>query len=86
MFTPASLDASTYWELAEVRYEPRHPFAPLWWVAAAWLAVAVVAHVAAAIPLVLISLFLLRASFRLTTATRRSSRQRPYRPGGRGCR
>jgi hypothetical protein len=45
--------------LAEMRREPRHPFAPIWWVAVAWLVIAAVAHVAAAIPLVLLSLFVL---------------------------
>lgn len=52
------------YELAETRYEPKHPFAPMWWVAAAWLVIAAIAHVVAAIPLVLVSLFVLGVACR----------------------
>jgi hypothetical protein len=64
------------YELAEMRGEPKHPFAPLWWVAVAWLVVAAIAHVPAAIPLVLVSLYLLGMARRSNSApglrTRRS--------------
>lgn len=56
--------ACRYYEPAEMRYEPRHPFAPIWPVAVAWLVIAGIAHVAAAIPLVLVSLFVLGVACR----------------------
>jgi len=40
------------------------PFAPMWWVAVAWLVIAALAHLAAAIPLVLVSLFVLGVACR----------------------
>jgi len=41
---------------------PQRPFAFIWVMAVIWLAIAVAAHVVAAIPLVLLSLFALRAA------------------------
>jgi hypothetical protein len=56
--------ACLYNELAETRCEPKHPFAPMRWVAVAWLVIAAMAHVAAAIPLVLVALFVLGVACR----------------------
>lgn len=68
--------ACLHHELAEMRCESKHPFAPIWWIAVAWLVIAAVAHVAAAIPLVLISLFVLVVACRSNSVpgfrTRRS--------------
>jgi len=47
---------------AQPGHGPRRPRAALWVTAVSWLAIAAVAHTAAAIPLVLLSLFLLRAA------------------------
>jgi DUF1707 SHOCT-like domain len=41
---------------------PHHPFAALWPVAVIWLAIAATAHVAAAIPLILLAVFVLGAA------------------------
>jgi uncharacterized protein DUF1707 len=43
--------------------ERGRPFAPLWGVAVAWLVIAGVAHVPAALPLVLLAFFVLHATF-----------------------
>jgi uncharacterized protein DUF1707 len=47
---------------AEPGHPPRQPRAAIWVTAAIWLTIAAAAHTAAAIPLVLLSLFLLRAA------------------------
>jgi hypothetical protein len=47
---------------AQPGHGPRRPRAALWVTAVSWLAIAAAAHTAAAIPLVLLSLFLLRAA------------------------
>jgi hypothetical protein len=44
--------------------EARRPFAPLWGTVAIWLAIAAVAHVFAAIPLVLLSVYVLAMAWR----------------------
>lgn len=75
--------ACTCDEHAEMRYEPRHPFAPMWWVAVAWLVVAAIAHAAAAIPLVLLSLYVLGVACRGNTAP--GVRTRPSRASGRAA-
>lgn len=72
-FRPQALSASR--GLGEVCHGPRHPFAPLWWVAGAWLVIAVIAHVAAAIPLVLLSLFVLYSARRGSRAEGFSTRR-----------
>ena len=56
--------ACLFYGLAEMRHEPKHPFAPMWWVAVAWLVIAAMAHMPAAIPLVLVSLFVLSVACR----------------------
>jgi len=48
----------------EVYYEPKRPFAPLWGTVAIWLAIAAAAHVFAAIPLVLLSVYVLAVAWR----------------------
>jgi len=55
-------------------YEPRRPFAPIWGTVAIWLVIAALAHVFAAVPLVLLSLYVL-------AVTRRTQR-RHYRDDG----
>jgi Domain of unknown function (DUF1707) len=47
---------------AQPGHAPRRPRAAIWVTAVIWLAIAAAAHTAAAIPLVLLSLFLLRAA------------------------
>lgn len=49
-------------EFTQARYWPPHPFAALWPVAVIWLAIAAAAHVAAAIPLILLAAFMLCAT------------------------
>jgi len=44
--------------------EARRPFAPLWGTVAIWLAIAAVAHVFAAIPLILLSMYVLAMAWR----------------------
>ena len=63
----------------QVYYEPKRPFAPLWGTVAIWLAIAAVAHVFAAIPLVLLSVYVLAVAWR---AKRR--RHRDYGQPGNG--
>jgi len=71
----------------------RRPFAFIWVMAVIWLAIAGAAHAAAAIPLVLLSLFVLRAA-RWTmppepppaAAARPVSPDQQHRPGCEGCR
>jgi len=48
--------------VARLGSAPRRPFAFIWVMALIWLAIAGAAHAAAAIPLVLLSLFVLRAA------------------------
>jgi hypothetical protein len=48
--------------VARLGNAPRRPFAFIWVMAVIWLAIAGAAHAAAAIPLVLLSLFVLRAA------------------------
>ena len=55
-------------------YEPRRPFAPIWGTVAIWLVIAALAHVFAAIPLVVLSLYML-------AVTRRTQRQHPRDDG-----
>ena len=50
--------------------EPRRPFAPIWGTVAVWLVIAALAHVFAAIPLVVLSLYML-------AVTRRTQRRHP---------
>jgi uncharacterized membrane protein len=59
----------------EVYYEPRRPFLPLWGTVAIWLAIAAVAHVFAAIPLVLLSLYVLAVAHRTKRRRRRDDGQ-----------
>ncbi len=58
----------------EVNYEPKRPFGQVWATVVIWLAIAVVAHVFAAIPLVLLSGFVLLIT--------RPRRRPPQHPGG----
>jgi hypothetical protein len=58
----------------EVSYEPKRPFGQVWATVVIWLAIAVVAHVFAAIPLVLLSGFVLLIT--------RPRRRPPQHPGG----
>jgi uncharacterized membrane protein len=57
--------------------EPRRPFAPIWGTVAVWLVIAALAHVFAAIPLVLLSLYVL-------AVTRRTQRRHPRDDGQQG--
>jgi hypothetical protein len=61
-FAPAAIGEGSSRELMHARNGPLHPFAVLWPVAIIWLAIAAAAHVAAAIPLVLLAVFVLRAA------------------------
>jgi uncharacterized membrane protein len=62
--------------------EPGCPFPPLWGTVAVWLAIAAVAHVFAAIPLVLLSLYVLAVAHR----AKRRRREDDGRPGApEGC-
>jgi hypothetical protein len=63
-----------YHEKPELLHERGRPFAPLWGMAVAWLVIAGVAHVLAAIPLVLLALFLLRAAYWRAPLQRRTRR------------
>jgi hypothetical protein len=73
----------SYHRVIEVYYEPKHPFAPVWWVALSWLAIGAVAHVAAAIPLVLLSLFVLGlARWSRPTRRRPPDSDQPGKPPG----
>jgi hypothetical protein len=77
--------ASVYYEFEETRDVPRHLWAPLWWVAGAWLVIAAIAHVAAALPLVLLALFVLYTTSGNAPAaglSRRRTGSRCVRPGG----
>jgi hypothetical protein len=58
----AAADAGPRTGVDRLVHAPRRPFAAIWVMAAIWLAIAGAAHVAAAIPLVLLSLFVLRAA------------------------
>jgi len=58
----AASDADSHTEAARLGLPPRRPFAFIWVMAVIWLAIAVAAHAAAAVPLVLLSLFVLRAT------------------------
>lgn len=64
----------TYHQGLEVNYEPKRPFGQVWATVVIWLAIAVVAHVFAAIPLVLLSGFVLLIT--------RPRRRPPQHPGG----
>jgi hypothetical protein len=76
-YAPASEVAGpSYHETKELPRQPGRPFKPLWAVAMAWLIIAGVAHVPAAIPLVLLAVFILNATF-----WRIPPRRRPPRPG-----
>jgi hypothetical protein len=61
-FAPAATGAGSCPELMQARNRPQHPFAVLWPVAIIWLAIAAAAHVAAAIPLILLAIFVLCAA------------------------
>ena len=65
----------------EVYCEPRRPFLPLWGTVAIWLAIAAVAHVFAAIPLVLLSLYVLAVAHRTKRRCRWDNGQ-PGEPDG----
>jgi len=54
--------ADSHTMAARLAPAPQRPFAFIWVMAVIWLAIAVAAHVIAAIPLVLLSLFVLRAA------------------------
>jgi hypothetical protein len=58
----AAAGAGSHTGTARLGHAPRRPFAAIWVMAVIWLAIAGAAHVAAAIPLVLLSLFVLRAA------------------------
>jgi hypothetical protein len=58
----AASDADPATGVARLGNAPRRPFAFIWVMAVIWLAIAGAAHAAAAIPLVLLSLFVLRAA------------------------
>jgi uncharacterized membrane protein len=60
---------------------PGCPFAPLWGTVAIWLAIAAVAHVFAAIPLVLLSVYVLAVAHRAKRRRRRDDGQ-PGAPEG----
>lgn len=77
---------TVYWEPAQARHVPRHPWTPLWWVAVAWLVIAAIAHVAAALPLVLLSLFVLCAAWRNAPAGGLSRRRTGSCGKNRRCR
>jgi uncharacterized membrane protein len=55
--------------------EPKRPFAPIWGTVAIWLVIAALAHVFAAIPLILLSLYVL-------AITRHTQRRRYPRDDG----
>ena len=57
--------------------EPRRPFAPIWGTVAVWLVIAALAHVFAAIPLVVLSLYML-------AVTRRTQRRHHRDDGQQG--
>jgi hypothetical protein len=63
LFHPGSV-AELRQESAEHDYLPKHTFAPLWAVAVSWLGIVAVAHVAAAIPLAALALFVLWTAWR----------------------
>jgi hypothetical protein len=50
-------------ETGQLSSKPGRPFRPLWGTAVAWLIIAGVAHVPAAIPLVLLAFFVLHATY-----------------------
>jgi uncharacterized membrane protein len=54
---------------------PARPFPPLWGTVAAWLAIAAVAHVFAAIPLVLLSVYVLAVAHRAKRRRRQDDGQ-----------
>ena len=54
--------------------EAKRPFAPLWGTVAIWLAIAAMAHVFAAIPLVLLSVYVLAMAWRAKRRHRDDSR------------
>jgi hypothetical protein len=60
-FVPAGIGDGRR-EFTQPRYGSPHPFAALWPVAIIWLALAAAAHVAAAIPLIVLAVFVLRAA------------------------
>lgn len=59
---PAAPGADPRTGVPRLGHAPRRPFAFIWVMALIWLAIAGAAHAAAAIPLVLLSLFVLRAA------------------------
>jgi hypothetical protein len=59
-FVPVQIDDPP--DPAQACYWPPHPFAALWPIAVIWLAIAAAAHVAAAIPLVLLAAVMLRVT------------------------
>jgi hypothetical protein len=58
----AAPGADSHAGVARLHHAPRRPFASLWVMAVIWLVIAAAAHTAAAVPLVLLSLFVLRAA------------------------
>jgi hypothetical protein len=66
-------------------YEPKRPFAPLWGTVAIWLAIAAVAHVFAAIPLVLLSVYVLAVAWRTKRRQHRDSGQPDNRTAPGAC-
>ena len=61
-------------------HEPRRPFAPIWGTVAIWLVIAALAHVFAAIPLVLLSLYVLAVTRRTQRRYRRDDGPQGDRP------
>lgn len=57
--------------------EPKRPFVPIWGTVAIWLVIAALAHVFAAIPLIVLSLYVL-------AITRRTQRRHPRDNGQQG--
>jgi hypothetical protein len=58
----AASGADSLTGVARLHHAPRRPFACIWVMAVIWLAIVAAAHTAAAVPLVLLSLFVLRAA------------------------
>jgi uncharacterized protein DUF1707 len=58
----AASGADSHSRVVRLAYAPWRPFARIWVMAVIWLAIAVAARTAAAMPLVLLSLFVLRAA------------------------
>ena len=71
--TRRAVTRCSYHQALEVHYEPRRPFGQVWGTVVIWLVIAAVAHVFAAIPLVVLSAFVL---FITSRRDRRRQQQR----------